>query len=63
MKFKVETNSPLACGPDSTHPWGARVSNVRCPRWNQLVFELLAPNYCRPLNVIDLGCAGGGLIS
>lgn len=62
MKFKVETNSPLACGPDSTHPWGARVSNVRCPRWNQLVFELLAPNYCRPLNVIDLGCAGGGWV-
>jgi hypothetical protein len=41
---------------------GARLGNARCPRWNQLVFELLAPNYSRPVNVIDLGCAGGGWV-
>jgi len=61
-QFRIETEHPLAHGPDTKKPMGARLGNARCPRWNQLVFELLAPNYSRPVNVIDLGCAGGGWV-
>ena len=60
--FSVTADRSLATGPDTTHPWGARVSNVRSPRWNQLVFEMMAPRYLRPLNILDLGCAGGGWV-
>jgi len=55
------TEHPIAMDTDDTrHPRGAKADNSICARFNQRMYQLLGQR--RPLKVLDLGCAGGGLV-
>jgi SAM-dependent methyltransferase len=57
----LHTAHPLAAdSADTLHPRGARQDNSICLRFNQRLYQLFDR---RPrLSVLDLGCAGGGLV-
>jgi SAM-dependent methyltransferase len=57
----LHTDHPLARDSNDTlHPRGAKNDNSICLRFNQRLYQLFnrKPN----LKVLDLGCAGGGLV-
>ena len=57
----LETAHPVAVeSHDARFPWGAKNDNSICPRFNSRLYQLLAPK--KRLAVLDLGCAGGGLV-
>ncbi|MFM8271666.1 MAG: class I SAM-dependent methyltransferase [Gemmata sp.] len=58
---ELSTRHPLAADSvDTTHPRGAKQDNSICLRFNQRLYQLFGH---RPgLKVLDLGCAGGGLV-
>ncbi|MCI0704803.1 MAG: class I SAM-dependent methyltransferase [Planctomycetia bacterium] len=58
---ELHTEYPLAVDSNDTlHPRGAKNDNSICLRFNQRLYQLFnrRPN----LKVLDLGCAGGGLV-
>lgn len=59
--YRVETAAPVALySDDHKMPRGAIYDNSRNPRFNRRVYALFKS---RPgLKVLDLGCAGGGLV-
>jgi 2-polyprenyl-3-methyl-5-hydroxy-6-metoxy-1,4-benzoquinol methylase len=58
---ELHTDHPLAVDSNDTlHPRGAKNDNSICLRFNQRLYQLFGR---RPqLKVLDLGCAGGGLV-
>ena len=57
---KLFTEHPVALATNDTlHPRGAKNDNSICPRFNRKLYALTGN---RPLKVLDLGCAGGGLV-
>ncbi|MGD9647922.1 MAG: class I SAM-dependent methyltransferase [Pirellulales bacterium] len=55
------TDHPIALATNDTlHPRGAKNDNSICPRFNRRLYALLGQQ--RPLKVLDIGCAGGGLV-
>lgn len=60
MKFQIITNYPIATdSPDHITPYGVKLNNSKNSNFNKLLYELF--NY-NNLNILDLGCAGGGFI-
>lgn len=58
---ELVTDHPLALDTDDTrHPWGAKNDNSIVLRFNQRLYDLLGRD--RRLNVLDIGCAGGGFV-
>jgi SAM-dependent methyltransferase len=58
---ELHTDHPLAADSNDTlHPRGAKQDNSICPRFNQRLYQLF--NRRPGLKVLDLGCAGGGLV-
>jgi SAM-dependent methyltransferase len=58
---KLHTQHPLAADSNDTlHPRGAKQDNSICLRFNQRLYQLF--NGRAGLKVLDLGCAGGGLV-
>ncbi len=61
MRFKVVTDYPVALdSPDHINPLGTRMDNSRAKGFNEKVYELF--NNRKPLKIMDLGCAGGGMV-
>ena len=71
----ITTNHPIALdSPDHTHAWGAARDNTRCPafvkaceryfeeRIRSKSFEIACKIKIAGIRVLDLGCAGGGLV-
>jgi len=60
-RFAVETAHPVAAASaDHLHPRGTAVDNSVNPRFNLRVYGLLATQ--EKISLMDLGCAGGGLV-
>ncbi|MGA2372144.1 MAG: class I SAM-dependent methyltransferase [Candidatus Korobacteraceae bacterium] len=60
-RFAVETAHAVAAGSaDHVHPRGAFYDNSVNPRFNLKVYELLRPQ--QKISIMDLGCAGGGMV-
>ena len=58
---RLETAHPLAISSNDTKfPRGSKNDNSIVPRFNHKLYEFLGRQ--APLRVLDLGCAGGGLI-
>lgn len=58
---ELHTEHPLAVDSNDTlHPRGAKQDNSICLRFNQRLYQLF--NHKPGLKVLDLGCAGGGLV-
>lgn len=58
---RLVTDHPGAVDTDDTRfPRGAKNDNSINPRFNQRLYEFT--RYKKPLNVLDLGCAGGGFV-
>jgi 2-polyprenyl-3-methyl-5-hydroxy-6-metoxy-1,4-benzoquinol methylase len=59
--FQVVTQRPVAVDSDD-HKWprGTLYDNSRNPKFNLKLYSLL--NYKQDLTLLDLGCAGGGLV-
>ena len=58
MTFRIETDYPLAIdSPDHLHPWGTAADNHFNPDFNRRLLKLV-----NPVAVLDLGCAGGGMV-
>jgi SAM-dependent methyltransferase len=58
---ELQTDHPLAADSvDTLHPRGAKQDNSICPRFNQRLYQLFG--HKPQLKVLDLGCAGGGLV-
>ncbi len=59
--FNIETDHPVALGSaDHLHPRGAISDNSVNYRFNLKVYELLRGH--ETISLMDLGCAGGGLV-
>ena len=57
----LDTRHPLATDSNDTlHPRGAKNDNSICLRFNQRLYQLF--NRRPALKILDLGCAGGGLV-
>lgn len=60
--FNVVTEFPVAeTSNDHLQPRGTKNDNTKCPRFVKAIEKVF--NNRKPLNVLDLGCAGGGLVS
>jgi SAM-dependent methyltransferase len=58
---QLHTEHPIAVDSNDTlHPRGAKQDNSICLRFNQRLYQLF--NRRPGLKVLDLGCAGGGLV-
>lgn len=58
---QLDTEHPIAADSNDTlHPRGAKQDNSICLRFNQRLYQLF--NRRSGLKVLDLGCAGGGLV-
>jgi 2-polyprenyl-3-methyl-5-hydroxy-6-metoxy-1,4-benzoquinol methylase len=58
--FNIETKNPIAYeSDDHIHPRGTRNDNTRYPKFKQKCFELFG----KEASLLDLGCAGGGLVA
>jgi SAM-dependent methyltransferase len=58
---ELTTDHPLAADSvDTLHPRGAKQDNSICLRFNQRLYQLFGRK--PDLRVLDLGCAGGGLV-
>ena len=58
-KIEVITNNPIALDSnDHLKPWGTKRDNSKNFRFNSKLEKL----YKRSINVLDLGCSGGGFI-
>lgn len=58
--FSIETDFPIALdSPDHLHPLGTMQDNNANPNFNNKLYELIPKD---ELSVMDLGCAGGGLV-
>jgi 2-polyprenyl-3-methyl-5-hydroxy-6-metoxy-1,4-benzoquinol methylase len=56
--IKVVTRNPLAIrSADYHHPRGSKQDNTHCPKFVRQCMNLFTP-----VRVLDLGCAGGGLV-
>jgi len=61
-KLKLETKHPVALySQDTKKPRGAKNDNSLQQSFNNQLIEF-HPNNGNPLNILDLGCAGGGLV-
>ena len=61
MSFAVSTAHPVAVDSlDHKEPCGAIHDNHRNQKFNNKLYELF--NFVKPLYVLDLGCAGGGMV-
>jgi len=61
-KLKLETQHPVALySQDTKSPRGAKNDNSLQQSFNNQLAEFY-PNNGNPLNILDLGCAGGGLV-
>ncbi len=59
--FRVETDFPVAYqSDDHLHPHGTIRDNSRNYRFNLRLYRMLG--YRKDLSLLDLGCAGGGLV-
>lgn len=57
--FRLVTQSPVAVeSHDHKFPWGTLYDNTRWPRF----VAACQRHFQRPVNYLDLGCAGGGLV-
>ena len=57
--MNIATGHPLAAwSPDHIHPKGAATDSTRHPGFNRKLFSLI-----RGPRLLDLGCAGGGLVA
>jgi len=57
----LQTRHPVAADSvDTIHPRGAKQDNSICLRFNQRLYQLF--NHKPQLKLLDLGCAGGGLV-
>jgi 2-polyprenyl-3-methyl-5-hydroxy-6-metoxy-1,4-benzoquinol methylase len=60
MNYKVQTDYPVALDSnDHLKPWGTRQDNHKNWRFNDNLISLVSE---RPCKVLDLGCAGGGMV-
>jgi 2-polyprenyl-3-methyl-5-hydroxy-6-metoxy-1,4-benzoquinol methylase len=60
-KFTVDTRFPVASiSADHLHPRGTIYDNSSNYRFNQKVYELFHGQ--KPISIMDLGCAGGGMV-
>lgn len=58
--FKIETKYNIAYeSDDHIHPRGTRNDNTRYPRFRQKCYQLFG----KEASLLDLGCAGGGLVA
>jgi SAM-dependent methyltransferase len=61
-RLKLETQHPVALySQDTKKPRGAKNDNSFQQSFNNKLFDFY-PNDGKPLNILDLGCAGGGLV-
>jgi SAM-dependent methyltransferase len=61
-KLRLESQHPVASySQDTKKPRGAKNDNSLQQSFNNKLFEFY-PNNGNPLNILDLGCAGGGLV-
>ena len=59
--FELRTEHPVALNADDhTHPRGSIQDNSRNPRFNHKLYALL--EFRDDISLLDLGCAGGGLV-
>jgi SAM-dependent methyltransferase len=59
-KIIIETNKPVAYdSPDHVHPWGTATNNTKSRRFNRKLLGHIPPD---KLKLLDIGCAGGGLV-
>ncbi len=57
--YKIETHHPIALDSrDHLVPHGAKNDNSMNPRFNRKIRKIIG----FPLSVLDLGCAGGGMV-
>lgn len=60
MRYQVDTQHPVAVdSPDHIKPLGTRRDNSTNLQFNRKLQEIVLN---RPLRVLDLGCAGGGMV-
>ncbi len=58
--IELRTSKPVALdSPDHIHPWGSALDSNTNHRFNDRVFLLFGE---RQIQVLDLGCAGGGYV-
>jgi hypothetical protein len=59
-KIRVGTKKPIALdSPDHLQPYGTKQDNSSNPKFNHKLYELMTT---MPVTVLDLGCAGGGMV-
>jgi 2-polyprenyl-3-methyl-5-hydroxy-6-metoxy-1,4-benzoquinol methylase len=57
---RIETSKPIAYdSPDHIEPWGTAQNNTKNPRFNKKLFNYIPAEDVR---LLDIGCAGGGLV-
>ncbi len=60
LRISVMTDKPIAIDSlDHLHPWGTKQDNSKNFRFNNKLFEWLPIEY---LQVLDIGCSGGGFV-
>ena len=60
--LRVVTDTPVALdSPDHLTPWGTARDNSKNIRFNHKLLRLFN-HLSRPLQVLDLGCSGGGFV-
>jgi SAM-dependent methyltransferase len=58
-QYKIDTEFPIALkSDDHIYPRGTQNDNTRCPRFVYAAERALG----KPLKILELGCAGGGLV-
>ena len=62
--FRLETSYLIAFdSPDHLYPCGTRRDNSKCNDFNKSFYNIIKElGYSKPYNILDLGCAGGGMI-
>lgn len=64
--MKLHTGYPIAVhSHDTKFPRGARLDNTHCPNFVAKCWEVFGRDFDKPLSnptLLDLGCAGGGLV-
>lgn len=64
-KLQVETKFPIACdSPDHIKPFGSKRDNTKNKKFNNQFYEFAeGAGLKKPYKILDLGCAGGGMVS
>lgn len=61
MSYRIVTDHPVAYdAPDHTDPAGAKNDDTHCPAFVAACERVIER---RPIRVLDIGCAGGGLVA